>query len=67
MRFVLAAITFRHLTGRAGIIRVSEVTEDSGIAPTSAIVGELLDADVMGQRSDGIIVYHPILIEMMSP
>jgi hypothetical protein len=65
MRFVLALLSFRFLAGRSGIILMSDVIEESGIAPTSAIVGELLDAGVMGQRSDSIIVYHPILIEMM--
>jgi len=66
MRFLLALLSFRHLTGRTGIIRMSEVIRSHGIAPKSAIINELFEAGVMGQRDDGIVVYHPIIQSMMT-
>ena len=67
MQFVLALLAFRHLTGKTGIVRMSEVTRAQEIAPKSAIINELFEAGVMGQREDGIVVYHPIIQEMMTP
>ncbi len=67
MQFVLALLAFRRLTGRTGIVRMSEVIQAQGIAPKSAIINELFDAGVMGQRRDGIVVYHPIIQEMITP
>ncbi len=67
MRFVLALIAFRSLTGKTGIVRMSEVIRTHGIAPKSAIINELFEAGVMGQRDDGIVVYHPIIQAMMTP
>jgi hypothetical protein len=67
MRFVLALLSFRHLTGRTGIVRMSEVIEGQGIAPKSSIINELFEAGIMGQRDDGIVVYHPIIQSMMTP
>ena len=46
--------------------RVPEVIHAHGIAPKSAIINELFEADVMGQRDDGIVVYHPIIQSMMT-
>ncbi len=66
MQFVLALLAFRRLTGRAGIVRMSEVIRAQGIAPESAIINELFDAGVMGQRDDGIVVYHPVIQAMMT-
>ena len=66
MRFVLALLAFRHLTGKSGIVRMSEVINAQGIAPKSAIINELFEAGVMGQRDDGIVVYHPIIQSMMT-
>ncbi len=65
MRFVLALLTFRHLISRTGIIHLSEVVKESGVAPTIGIIDELLDAGVMGQRDDDIIVY-PSLRDMLT-
>ena len=67
MRFVLALLAFRSLTGKTGIVCMSEVICTQGIAPKSAIINELFEAGVMGQRNDGIVVYHPIVMEMMLP
>ena len=67
MRYLLALLSFRHLTGKTGIVRMSEVISTQGIAPKSKIINELLEAGVMGQRDDGIVVYHPIIQEMMTP
>ncbi len=66
MSFVLALLSFRHLTGKTGIVRLSEIISTQGIAPKSSIISELFDAGVMGQRDDGIIVYHPIIQAMMA-
>jgi len=46
---------------------MSEVISTQGIAPKSKIINELLEAGIMGQREDGIIVYHPIIQAMMTP
>ena len=46
---------------------MSEVISTQGIAPKSKIINELLEAGVMGQRDDGIVVYHPIIQAMMTP
>jgi hypothetical protein len=67
MRYLLALLSFRHLTGRTGIVRMSEVIRSHGIAPKSAIINELFEAGVMGHRDDGIVVYHPIIQSMMTP
>ena len=67
MRFVLALLAFRYLTGKTGIVRMSEVIRAQGIAPKSGIINELLEAGIMGQRNDGIVVYHPIIQSMMTP
>jgi len=67
MRYLLALLAFRHLTGKTGIVRMSEVISTQGIAPKSKIINELLEADIMGQRDDGIVVYHPIIQAMMTP
>ena len=67
MQFVLALLAFRHLTGKSGIVRMSDVIEVQGIAPKSAIINELFEAGVMGQRDDGTVVYHPIIQLMMTP
>jgi hypothetical protein len=67
MRFVLALLAFRHLTGKSGIVRMSEVINAHGIAPKSAIINELFEVGIMGQRDDGIVVYHPIIQAMMMP
>ena len=67
MRYLLALLAFRHLTGKTGVVRMSEVISTQGIAPKSKIINELLEAGIMGQRDDGIVVYHPIIQEMMTP
>jgi hypothetical protein len=67
MQFVLALLAFRHITGKSGIVRMSDVIEVQGITPKSAIINELFEAGVMGQRDDGIVVYHPIIQAMMTP
>ena len=67
MRFVLALLAFRHLTGKTGIVRMSEVIRAQRIAPKSEIINELFEAGIMGQREDGIVVYHPIIQSMMTP
>ncbi len=67
MSFVLALLSFRHLTGKTGIIQMSEVISTQGIAPKSKIINELFEAGIMGQRDDGIVVYHPIIQAMMTP
>lgn len=67
MRFVLALLAFRHLTGKTGIVRMSEVIRTQRIAPKSAIINELFEAGIMGQRDNGIVVYHPIIQAMMTP
>ena len=46
---------------------MSEVIEAHGIAVKGAIIHELFEAGVMGQRDDGVVVYHPIIQTMMSP
>jgi hypothetical protein len=66
MRFVLALLSFRHLTGKTGIVRMSEVINTQGIALKTSIINELFEAGVMGQRDDGIVVYHPIIQSMMT-
>ena len=66
MRFVLALLSFRHLTGKTGIVRMSEVISAQGIAPKNSIINELFDAGVVGHRDDGIIVYHPIIQAMVA-
>ena len=67
MQFVLALLAFRHLTGKSGIVRMSEVINAQGIAPRSKIINELFEAGIMGQRDDGIVIYHPIIQAMMTP
>ena len=67
MRYVLALLSFRHLTGKTGVVRMSEVINTQGIAPKSGIINELFEAGIMGQRDDGIVVYHPIIQTMMTP
>jgi len=67
MRYVLALLSFRHLTGKTGIVRMSEVIRAQGIAPKRSIINELFEAGIMGQRDDGIVVYHPIIQSMMTP
>ena len=67
MQFVLALLAFRYLTGKTGIVRMSEVIRTQGIAPKSGIINELFEAGIMGQRNDGIVVYHPIIQAMMTP
>ena len=67
MRYLLALLSFRHLTGKTGIVRMSEIIRTQGIAPKSAIINELLEAGIMGQSEDGIVVYHPIIQSMMTP
>jgi hypothetical protein len=67
MRFVLALLSFRHLTGKTGIVRMSEVINGQGIAPKSTIINELFEAGIMGQRDDGVVTYHPIIQAMMAP
>ena len=67
MQFVLALLAFRHLIGKTGIVRMSEVINAHGIAPKSSIINELFEAGVMGQRDDGIVIYHPIIQAMMTP
>jgi hypothetical protein len=66
-RYVLALLSFRFLTGKTGIVRMSEVIRSQGIAPKSSIINELFDAGIMGRREDGIVVYHPIIQSMMTP
>jgi len=46
---------------------VSEVIRAHGIVPKGALINELFEAGVMGQRDDGIVVYHPIIQAMMTP
>ena len=53
MRYVLALLSFRHLTGKTGIVRMSEVISTQGIAPKTSIINELFEAGIMGQRDDG--------------
>ena len=65
MRFVLAILTYRSLTGRTGLVRMSEIGEVNGLAATGAIINELFDASLVGLREDGVVIYHPALIEMM--
>jgi len=67
MRYLLALLAFRQLTGKTGVVRMSEVISTQGIAPKSKIINELLEAGIMGQRDDGIVVYHPIIQAMMTP
>jgi len=67
MRFVLALHVFRQLTGRSGIVRMSEIMRSQRIASSHAVVNELLDAGIMGERDDGIFVYHPAILAMMMP
>ena len=67
MQFILALLAFQRLTGRAGVVRMSEVIQAHGIVPNSAIINELFEAGVMGQRKDGIVIYHPIIQAMMAP
>ncbi len=66
MQYVLALLAFRHLTGKTGIVRMSEVISTQRIAPKNSIINELFDAGVMGQREDGIVIYHPIIQAMMT-
>lgn len=65
MQYILALLSFRFLTGKTGIVRMSEVIRSQGIAPKSSIINELFDAGIMGQREDGIVIYHPIIQSMM--
>ena len=67
MRYILALLSFRHLTSKTGIVRMSEVINSQGIAPKVSVINELFEAGVMGQRDGGIIVYHPIIQSMMTP
>ena len=67
MRYLLALLSFRHLTGKTGIVRMSEVVRTHGIAPKSVIINELFEAGIMGQRDDGIVVYHLTIQAMMAP
>jgi hypothetical protein len=67
MQYVLALLAFRHLTGRTGIVRMSEIISSHEIAPKSSIINELFEAGIMGQRKDGIVIYHPIIQAMMAP
>jgi hypothetical protein len=66
MQFILALLSFRHLTGRTGIVSMSEVIRENGIAPKSSIINELFEAGVMDMHDDGIVVYHPTIQAMMS-
>ncbi len=66
MRYVLALLSYRHLTGKTGIVRMSEVISTQGIAPKTSIINELFEAGIMGQRDDGIVIYHPIIQAMMA-
>ena len=66
MQYVLALLSFRHLTGKTGIVRMSEVICTQGIAPKTSIINELFEAGIMGQRDDGIVIYHPIIQAMMT-
>jgi hypothetical protein len=66
MSFVMALLSFRHLTGKTGIVRMSEVISKQGIALKSSIINELFEAGIMDQRDDGIVVYHPIIQAMMA-
>ena len=67
MQYILALLSFRYLTGKTGIVRMSEVICSQGIAPKCSIINELFDAGIMGQREDGIVIYHPIIQSMMTP
>ena len=67
MRFLLALLSFRHLTGKTGIVRMSEIISTQRIASNNSIINELFEAGIMGQRDDGIVVYHPIIQAMMTP
>lgn len=67
LRFVVALLAYRSLTGRTGLVRVSEIMDAHGIDPCFSVIDELLDAGVMGQRDDGTVVYHPIILSMMPP
>ncbi|MSP80996.1 MAG: hypothetical protein EXR02_08055 [Rhodospirillales bacterium] len=46
---------------------MSEIIRTHGIKPKSVIINELFDAGVMGQRDDGIVIYHPVIQAMMLP
>lgn len=45
---------------------MSEVIRAHGIVPKGALINELFEAGVMGQRDDGIVVYHPIIQAMVA-
>jgi hypothetical protein len=45
---------------------MSDVMTGHGITPRFGVINELLDAGIMGQRDDGIIIYHPIIQAMMA-
>ena len=67
MRFVLAVLTYRALTGRTGIVRASDILRANGIAMASAVFNELFEAGIIRQSEDSIIVYHPAIVMMMAP
>ena len=49
-----------------GHVRMPEVINSQGIAPKTSIINELFEAGIMGQRDDGIVIYHPIIQAMMA-
>ena len=67
MRFVLAVLTFRAVTGRTGIVRASNILRAHGIEVASAVFNELFEAGIIRQSEDNIIVYHPAIVMMMAP
>ncbi len=66
MRFVLAVLTFRAVTGRTGIVRASNILRAHGIEVASAVFNELFEAGIIRQSEDSIIVYHPAIVMMMA-
>ena len=67
MRFVLAVLTYRAVTGRTGIVRASDILGAHGIAVASAVFNELFEAGIIRQSDDSVIVYHPAILTMMAP
>ena len=67
MRFVLAVLTYRAVTGRTGIVRASNILRAHGIAVASAVFNELFEAGIIRQSDDSVIVYHPAILMMMAP
>jgi hypothetical protein len=65
MRYVLAFLVFRSITGRTGIVSLSEVLHMQGDVPKFAIINELFDAGVIGQREDGVLIFHPVIATML--